>query len=126
MPPWHIDKTVGIQSFQNDRSLNDDQINTIVRWVDSGSPLGDPKDLPTAKHWPDEEGWVLAKQYGPPDLVLKSEDYTMPAQAQDVWWRPVTDVPLTEAAMGAGSRDAARDPGGTQDHASRARRPDPG
>jgi hypothetical protein len=97
MPPWHIDKTVGIQSFQNDRSLNDDQINTIVRWVDSGSPMGDPKDLPAPRHWPEDDGWVLAKQYGPPDLVLKSEDYTMPAQAQDVWWRPVTDVPLTEA-----------------------------
>ena len=25
MPPWHIDKTVGIQKFANDRSLNDDQ-----------------------------------------------------------------------------------------------------
>src|SRR5690349_16889332 len=34
MPPWHIDKTVGIQHFANDRSLSDDQINTIVRWVD--------------------------------------------------------------------------------------------
>src|SRR5215813_7597666 len=22
MPPWHIDQTVGIQHFQNDRSLN--------------------------------------------------------------------------------------------------------
>jgi mono/diheme cytochrome c family protein len=97
MPPWHIDKTVGIQSFQNDRSLSDEQMNTIVRWVDSGSPLGDPKDLPPAKNWPDEQGWVLAKQFGAPDLVLKSDDYTMPAQAQDVWWRPVTDVPLTEA-----------------------------
>ena len=97
MPPWHIDKTVGIQSFQNDRSLTDGQINTIVRWVDTGAPLGDPKDLPPPRNWPDEQGWVLAKQFGPPDLVLKSEDYTMPAQAQDVWWRPVTDVPLTEA-----------------------------
>ena len=25
MPPWHLDKTVGIQRFQNDRSLTDDQ-----------------------------------------------------------------------------------------------------
>jgi hypothetical protein len=96
MPPWHIDKTVGIQSFQNDRSLNDSEINTIVRWVDAGSPMGDAKDMPPPKQWPDEQGWVLAKQFGPPDLVLKSEDYTMPAQAQDVWWRPVTEVPLTE------------------------------
>ena len=31
MPPWHIDKTVGIQKFKNDRSLSDEQIDTIVR-----------------------------------------------------------------------------------------------
>src|SRR5271154_2183331 len=36
MPPWHIDKTVGIQKFSNDRSLSDEQISTIVKWVDSG------------------------------------------------------------------------------------------
>src|ERR1700736_1951822 len=41
MPPWHLDKTVGIQQFQNDRSLSDEQISTIVRWVDAGSPMGD-------------------------------------------------------------------------------------
>ena len=41
MPPWHIDKTVGIQKFKNDRSLSDDQIDTIVRWVDAGAPQGD-------------------------------------------------------------------------------------
>src|SRR5436190_11553432 len=35
MPPWHIDKTVGIQAFSNDRSLNDEEIATIVQWVDS-------------------------------------------------------------------------------------------
>jgi len=28
MPPWHIDKTVGIQKFKNDRSLSDAQIDT--------------------------------------------------------------------------------------------------
>jgi hypothetical protein len=95
MPPWHIDKRVGIQRFQNDRSLTDEQINAIVRWVDSGAPLGDIKDLPPPKQWPDND-WQLAKLFGPPDLVFKSEDYTMPAQGPDVWFRPVTDVPLTE------------------------------
>src|SRR5439155_25398165 len=44
MPPWHIDKTVGIQKFKNDRSLTDDEIDTIVRWVAAGAPKGDPKD----------------------------------------------------------------------------------
>jgi hypothetical protein len=96
MPPWHIDKTVGIQHFQNDRSLSDEQIATIVHWVDAGAPLGDPKDLPPAKQWPTKETWQLAKQFGEPDLVIKSEPYTMPAKGQDVWWRPLTAIPLTE------------------------------
>ena len=97
MPPWHLDKTVGIQKFQNDRSLTDQQIETIVRWVDSGAPLGEVKDLPAPKQWPNDEEWQLAKELGPPDLVIKSEPYTMPAQGQDVWWKPATAIPLTEA-----------------------------
>ena len=97
MPPWHLDQTVGIQHFQNDRSLTDAQIATIVSWVDSGAPLGNPKDMPAPKQWPDEEGWQLAKLYGQPDLVLKSEPYTMPAHGQDTWFKPLTEVPITEA-----------------------------
>src|SRR5579872_509007 len=30
MPPWHLDKTVGIQHFQNDLSLSDQQIAIIT------------------------------------------------------------------------------------------------
>ena len=97
MPPWHIDKTVGIQHFANDRSLSDAQIATIVRWVDSGAPMGNPKDMPPPKQFPDDQSWLLAKEYGPPDVVLKSEDYTMPAHGQDVWFKPLTEVPITEA-----------------------------
>jgi mono/diheme cytochrome c family protein len=97
MPPWHIDKTVGIQHFQNDRSLSDAQIATIVRWVDGGAPMGDAKDMPPPKQFPEDQGWMLAKQYGQPDLILKSEAYTMPARGQDVWFKPLTDVPVTEA-----------------------------
>src|SRR6185436_8226238 len=43
MPPWHIDKTSGIQHFDNDRSLTEEQIATIVQWVDTGAAAGDPK-----------------------------------------------------------------------------------
>ncbi len=96
MPPWHIDKTVGIQHFANDISLSDEQIATIVRWVDSGAPMGDPKDMPPPKVFPDYKGWQLAKQFGEPDLVLKSDDYTMPAHGQDVWFKPLTAIPITE------------------------------
>jgi hypothetical protein len=98
MPPWHIDKTVGIQEFQNDRSLSDEQIDTIVRWVDAGAPRGDLQDMPAPKQWPDESIWNYAARFGgPPDLVLKSPPYTMPARAQDAWWKPVIETGLSEA-----------------------------
>jgi hypothetical protein len=96
MPPWHIDKTVGIREFKNDMSLSDRQIETIVRWVDTGAPLGNPSDLPPPKRWSEHNEWRAAKELGPPDLVVKSEPYTMAAHRQDVWWRPVSDIPLTE------------------------------
>src|SRR5437764_7537971 len=70
MPPWHIDKTVGIQKFKNDRSLNDDQIETILGWVAAGSPKGDPKDMPAPRVWKDDSGWSMAEKYGQPDLVV--------------------------------------------------------
>jgi hypothetical protein len=96
MPPWHIDKTVGVQKFKNDMSLSDQQIAAIVKWVDGGAPQGNPNDMPAAKTWPAENEWKATKDLGPPDLVIKSEPYTMAAHHQDVWWRPVSDVPLTE------------------------------
>src|SRR6266496_2056116 len=96
MPPWHIDKTVGIQKFKNDRSLNDDQVDTILAWVAAGAPKGDPKDMPPARVWKDETGWNLANKYGQPDLVVKSPEYTMPPIAQDAWWRPTVPTGVTE------------------------------
>lgn len=96
MPPWHLDKTVGIQHFQNDRSLTDEEIRTIARWVDAGAVLGDVKDMPPPKQWPKNDGWQLAQQFGEPDLVIKSDPYTMPAHGQDVWFKPLTAIPLTE------------------------------
>jgi hypothetical protein len=97
MPPWHIDKTVGIQKFKNDMSLSDDQIATIARWVDAGAPMGDMKDMPALRPLDTDNEWRAAKEgFGQPDLIVKSGPYVMPAHHQDVWWRPITDIPLTE------------------------------
>src|SRR5579862_4357220 len=60
MPPWHMDPTVGIQSFQNDMSLSNAQISTILQWVDGGVPQGDPAEMPAPKQWPEDKGWQLA------------------------------------------------------------------
>ncbi|HEX7139955.1 MAG TPA: hypothetical protein VF219_19035, partial [Vicinamibacterales bacterium] len=97
MPPWHIDRSVGVQKFKNDMSLTDQQVNTIVAWVDGGALQGDLKDLPSPKPLVTDNEWKGVRDgFGPPDLVIKSSEYTMAAQHQDVWYRPMSDIPLTE------------------------------
>src|SRR3954451_19696506 len=45
MPPWGIDPHVGIQSFKNDASLRQDEIDKIAAWVDAGAPMGNSADM---------------------------------------------------------------------------------
>jgi hypothetical protein len=97
MPPWHIDPSVGVQKFKNDMSLTDEQIDTIVRWVDAGAPQGDPKDMPPPVPLTTSNEWQGVRDgFGQPDVVIRSENYTMPARHQDVWWRTTNDIPITE------------------------------
>src|SRR3989475_12978746 len=96
MAAWHIDPTVGVQKFKNDMSLSQAQIDTIVHWVDQGAPLGDANDMPAPRQWPNADEWKATKELGLPDIVVKSAPWTMPARHQDVWWRPTTDIGLTE------------------------------
>ncbi len=71
MPPWFADPQFG--HFSNDRSLKREEIDTIVRWVDSGAQPGDPHDAPPPVQWP-ENGWTTK-----PDIVLKGTPYTVSA-----------------------------------------------
>lgn len=48
MPPWHADPAAS-KHFANDRSLRDEEVRTIVAWVDGGSPEGTPAAAPPAK-----------------------------------------------------------------------------
>src|ERR1700747_1618912 len=59
MPPWHLEKTVGIRQYKNDRSLSDDEIATIARWVDSGAPQGNPADMPPAPTFTSDKAWFI-------------------------------------------------------------------
>ena len=97
MPPWHIDPSVGVQKFKNDMSLSQKQIDTIVAWVDAGAPQGDPKDLPPAKPIAADNEWQGVRDgFGKPDIVVRSSEYKMPAKGQDVWYRPMSELPITE------------------------------
>src|SRR6476646_5880181 len=63
MPPWYVEKEIGIQKFQNDFSLSDEEIVAIVKWVDGGSPRGNPADMPPPRQFPDNRVWSI----GTPD-----------------------------------------------------------
>jgi hypothetical protein len=93
MPPWFIDKNVGIQHFSNDVSLSDQDIATIVKWVDNGAVEGNPKDMPPARKFPDEQVW----QIGKPDLIVNlPKDVVVKAKAPDQWPDILVDPGLTE------------------------------
>jgi peroxiredoxin/mono/diheme cytochrome c family protein len=73
MPPWHADPRYG--KFENDRSLTPRERATLVAWVEQGTPLGDPRDLPPPRTFP--EGWTI----GTPDVIFQiPEPYTVAAQ----------------------------------------------
>ncbi len=61
MPPWHIDQSIGVQSFKNDMSLSQKQIDTILAWVDAGAPKGDDWQFSIGRNdtWPRKSGQII-------------------------------------------------------------------
>ena len=96
MPPYHINRTVGIQDFKNDRGLTNEQIETIVSWVDQGAVYGDAADEPAPMQFPDPNRWQLADEFGEPDLIVRSDPFSLAAVTQDQWFRPTVETGLTE------------------------------
>jgi hypothetical protein len=93
MPPWFIDKNIGVQKFKNDGSLSEAEIATIVKWVDAGAAEGNRADMPPQRTFPDSGGWGI----GQPDLVVAQEKpFKMYAAGSD-WWETFTvDAGLAE------------------------------
>jgi hypothetical protein len=92
MPPWHLDRDLGIQDFKNNPSLTDQEIATIISWVDNGAPEGNPTDTPTPPQFAAADAW----QIGEPDLVVRFPDYTVPAAGPDLFGELFTDIGLDE------------------------------
>src|SRR5438093_9801956 len=36
MPPWYVEKNIGIQEYQNDPSLSDEEVAMVAKWADAG------------------------------------------------------------------------------------------
>ena len=96
MPPYHLDTGVGIQDIKDDWRLSDEEIGTIVAWVDGGALEGDPADMPSPIDWPDEQKWQLEDILGPPDHVITSKPFDVQGAGGDTWWRPRVPIGLTE------------------------------
>lgn len=72
MPPWHADPKHG--TFGNDARLSDEEVQTVLAWVDAGCPKGNPREMPKPPRF--VTGWQIEK----PDLILPMA--SQPAQIQ--------------------------------------------
>ncbi len=81
MPPWHIDRNIGITKFKDDPSLTDEEIAVIAKWVDSNAPRGNPADMPPPRQFPSSTAW----QIGTPDLIVRYPTFKMPATGPDLF-----------------------------------------
>lgn len=73
MPPWHADPRFG--KFGNCRTLTSQEIESLVAWIDNGTPEGNKADLPQPIAY--TEGWQIEQ----PDVIFKlPEQVKVPAE----------------------------------------------
>src|SRR5579864_2554671 len=77
MPPWFADPQYG--HFVNDRSLKQSDIDTLVKWADSGAAEGDLKDAPAPVQWA-RGGWGIQ-----PEVVVEMPPRDVPAKGVLEW-----------------------------------------
>ena len=80
MPPWYIDRNIGISKFKDDPSLTPAEVATITKWVDAGAPMGNPADMPKPREFSALDQWHIGK----PDVVVSMpKPYLLPATGAD-------------------------------------------
>ena len=96
MPPYAYDRHIGIQDLEGDWRLEQQEIDTIVAWVNQGSPLGPADIVPPAPELLDTTAWNFEPQFGEPDLVIASTPIDIPAGGNDLWHKHYVPTGLTE------------------------------
>lgn len=89
MPPWK--PVPGFDEFQNSYAMTDDERNTVLAWIDAGTPLGDLADMPAPLPVSDDP-WQL----GDPDLILTTPQFTPPPDVTDTYRCFVLPTGLTD------------------------------
>src|SRR5687767_3289191 len=77
MPPWYLEKNIGIQKYKDDPSLSDEELAKVAKWADSGAPRGNPADIPPPREFTDGGDWRIGK----PDLVVSSKELLVKSDA---------------------------------------------
>lgn len=95
MPPYAYDHGIGIQDLQGDWRLAQDEIDTIVAWVNQGSPMGDSDIEPPTIDLPDPAQWTFSGEYGEPDLIIPSIAMDIPADGNDLWSKHYVETGVT-------------------------------
>ncbi len=81
MPPWHAAPEHHGQ-FANERTLEEVEIATILRWVETGAARGNPKDAPEPIVFANTEGWGI----GIPDAIVSMpEPYFVADDVEDLY-----------------------------------------
>jgi len=75
MPPWF--EKGEMHRFTGDMRLTQDEIDTIVSWVDGNAPKGNPKDMPNIPTFND--GWKL----GEPDMIIELDTVSIGEGSND-------------------------------------------
>ena len=89
MPPWYMEKNIGIQDYKNDPSLSDEELAAISTWARTGTPKGNAADAPEPLVFDDSLKWAA----GEPDLIVTTNSVTKLAGTAD-WWGEIDRVPV--------------------------------
>ena len=96
MPPYAYDHGIGIQDLQGDWRLSQDEIDTVVEWVNAGAQYGNQDIIVQPANLPDPEAWNFEGDFGQPNLIIPSVAIDIPANGNDLWHKHLVPTGLTE------------------------------
>lgn len=94
MPPGQIDAKAS-HPMRNQMNLTDAEMQTLVRWVNAGSPVDGDMDPLSGLEWPDTK-WTVAEELGEPDLIVRIPPQAVPATGVVDYRDVPLDLGLTE------------------------------
>ena len=96
MPPYAYDHGIGIQDLQGDWRLSQDEIDTVVAWVNAGAQYGNQDTVVQLANLPDPDAWNFEGDFGQPNLIIPSVAIDIPANGNDLWHKHLVPTGLTE------------------------------